>query len=76
VSGNDVRSVHELHHFNVLQLSVRRHNCEFDHAVRGSRVRRRYLRVSGSIQPGSTRLGPIPPPIYLSRLAKGRGTAN
>jgi hypothetical protein len=50
VSGDDVRSVHELHHLNVLQLSVRRHDCEFDHAVRGSRMHRRYLRLSGSLQ--------------------------
>ena len=80
MSGDDVRSVHELYHLNVLQ-SVRRHvsDCEFDHAVRGSRVLRRYIRSSGSIQcrsSGSTRLGPIPPPIYLSRPAKNRGTAN
>jgi hypothetical protein len=50
VSGDDVRSVHELHHLNVLQLFERRHDCEFGHAVRGSRVLRRYLRLSGSLQ--------------------------
>jgi hypothetical protein len=46
VSSDDLRSVHELHHLNVLLLSVRCH----DHALPRSRVRRRDLRVSGSLQ--------------------------
>ena len=83
--SNDMRSVHELQDLNELQRSVRRHvsDCdfdrEFDHTLSGSRMLRRDLCLSGAIQfcsSGSTHLGPIPQPIYLSSLSEGRSRAN
>ena len=79
--SNDMRSVHELQDLNELQRSVRRHvsDCEFDHTLSGSRLLRRDLCLSGAIQfcsSGSTHLGPIPQPIYLSSLSEGRSRAN
>jgi hypothetical protein len=83
--SNDMRSVHELQDLNELQRSVRRHvsDCdfdrEFDHTLSGSRMLRRDLCLSGAIQfcsSGSTHLGPIPQPIYLSSLSEDRSRAN
>ena len=42
--------MHELQDRNVLQLSERCHMSDRDHTLRGSRVFRRDLRLSGSIQ--------------------------
>jgi len=79
--SNDMRSVHELQDLNELQRSVRRHvsDCEFDHTLSGSRLLHRDLCLSGAIQfcsSGSTHLGPIPQPIYLSSLSEDRSRAN
>jgi hypothetical protein len=44
VSGDELRSVHELHHLIVLLLSVPRHVAGLDLYLSGSRVLRRNLR--------------------------------
>ena len=81
MSGDDLRSVHELHHLNVLLQPVL---CR-DHALPRSRVLRRDLRLSGSNresgsahfrESGSTCLGRVQQPVLVSCGSLDSGRAS
>jgi|GEM_PF-4201152 hypothetical protein len=74
VSGDELRSVHELHHRIVLLPSVPRHVS--DHDLRGSRVLCRNLRLPCSNrESSSTRLAAVPGLAAVPWTAAGRADA-